>query len=145
MSPLCFSGSAGGAFYVASRDELESWTYFDLTNGTYVLLEDHDARAPRPAEAIYTDLCEALAMTTTMPSRPRVLAGPRISRDHDVRLSTNNLRVAGIDLDFDVKLSGKVLGTLSVSEGGLRWRAAHTQKKNGIPIPWSEFRDWAES
>lgn len=70
--------------------------------------------------------------------------------DHDVRLSTQNLLVRGIDLDFEVKRGGHRLGTLSVSEGGLKWRPLGQrrkkgQAKGGVPISWKEFADWAES
>ena len=65
--------------------------------------------------------------------------------DHEVRLSTRNLLVAGIDLTFDVKRDGSVLGTLEVSEGGLYWRPRAKTRGRGIPIAWSEFAEWAES
>jgi hypothetical protein len=72
------------------------------------------------------------------------------SNDHTVRLSTRNLLLAGIDLDFDVKKGGRQLGTLSVSEGGLLWRPAGAQRrkgraKAGIKISWAQFSRWAES
>ncbi|BCK57117.1 hypothetical protein [Nocardia wallacei] len=62
--------------------------------------------------------------------------------DHDVRLSTNNLRINGIDLHFDVKVDGAVLGTLSVSEGSLDWRPKGQHR--AIPIPWTTFANWAQ-
>jgi hypothetical protein len=65
--------------------------------------------------------------------------------NHDVRLTTRHLRVEGIDLDFDVKRDGRMLGTLSISEGGLLWRPANFQKRNGISVSWAEFASWAES
>lgn len=65
--------------------------------------------------------------------------------DHEVRLTTRNLLVAGIDLTFDVKRDGGVLGTLEVSEGGLRWRPRSKARGRGVPITWSEFAEWAES
>jgi hypothetical protein len=65
--------------------------------------------------------------------------------DHEVRLSTQNLLVAGIDIRFDVKVDGAVLGTLSVSEGALHWRPKGRQKSFGEEIPWREFAKWAES
>jgi hypothetical protein len=64
--------------------------------------------------------------------------------DHEVRLSTKNLLVGGIDLDFDVKVDDKILGTLSVSEGGLSWRPRHSRAGRKIPISWKEFAKWAE-
>lgn len=64
--------------------------------------------------------------------------------DHEVRLSTTNLLVRGIDLNFDVKLDGAILGTLAVSEGGLRWRPKNYQARHGEQISWTEFADWAE-
>jgi hypothetical protein len=72
------------------------------------------------------------------------------SGDHTVRLSTRNLLLAGIDLDFEVQKAGRKLGTLSVSEGGLLWRPsrAHRRRgraKAGIKISWSRFAKWAES
>jgi hypothetical protein len=77
---------------------------------------------------------------TPLPRRAR-----RTMADHDVRLSTTNLRVAGIDMEFTVKTDGQTLGTLGVSEGGLLWRPANRQKKNGVSISWAEFSEWAES
>ena len=65
--------------------------------------------------------------------------------DHEVRMSTKNLLLGGIDLDFDVKVDGEVLGTLSVSEGGLNWRPKNFQKRNGIPVTWKEFDTWMTS
>lgn len=65
--------------------------------------------------------------------------------DHDVRMTTKNLHVRGIDLEFQVKVDGGVLGTLSVSEGGLHWRPCNVSKKRGVDITWAEFADWAES
>ncbi|BCN43443.1 hypothetical protein GCM10027068_46090 [Prescottella soli] len=62
--------------------------------------------------------------------------------DHEVRLSTKNLLIAGIDMDFDVKVDGEVLGTLSVSEGGLDWRPKHYRKKNGWRATWTDFNEW---
>ncbi|MBF6216416.1 hypothetical protein IU436_29510 [Nocardia farcinica] len=64
--------------------------------------------------------------------------------DHEVRLSTKGLAVKGIDLSFDVKIDGKVLGTLLVSEGGLDWRPKHARRRNPIQIGWAEFAHWAE-
>lgn len=65
--------------------------------------------------------------------------------DHEVRLSTKSLLVAGIDLEFDVKADNAVMGTLSVSQGGLMWRPRHGRRNRGIPITWKQFADWAES
>ncbi|PZU01043.1 MAG: hypothetical protein DI630_13055 [Gordonia sp. (in: high G+C Gram-positive bacteria)] len=66
--------------------------------------------------------------------------------DHDVRFSANGVRVAGIDLEFDVKIDGKTLGTLYVSERDMQWRPKHGHNKSSsIPIPWKEFAEWAES
>lgn len=65
--------------------------------------------------------------------------------DHEVRLSTRNLLVAGIDLTFDVKRDGNVLGTLKVSEGGLHWRPRAKMHGHGVRISWTEFAEWAES
>ncbi|SUE28949.1 Uncharacterised protein [Nocardia farcinica] len=64
--------------------------------------------------------------------------------DHDVRLSIKGLEVKGIDLSFDVKIDGKVLGTLQVSEGSLDWRPKHARRNNPIQISWTEFARWAE-
>ncbi|MGI5220387.1 hypothetical protein [Nocardia sp. CA-290969] len=66
--------------------------------------------------------------------------------DHEVRLSTNGLLIDRIDLDFDVKIDGKVLGTLKVSEGGLEWRPKHGRRrgKHGT-LSWKRFADWAEN
>jgi hypothetical protein len=77
-------------------------------------------------------------------------ASPRPSQAHDVRLSTRNLRVEGIDLDFEVTRGGKRRGTLSVSRGGLLWRPTRRHRKKGaakagIRISWAEFEAWAES
>lgn len=90
------------------------------------------------------DLASALTLAVT----PAHAAGA--SNDHTVRLSTRNLLLAGIDLDFEVKKGGRRLGTLSVSEGGLLWRPAgsHRRKgraKAGIKISWAQFARWAES
>ncbi|MGW5269514.1 hypothetical protein ACWEQ4_12870 [Rhodococcus sp. NPDC003994] len=63
--------------------------------------------------------------------------------DHEVRLSTKNFNVKGIDLEFRVKLDQAILGTLAVSEGGLDWRPKGKQRS--VPITWSEFAEWAES
>ncbi|MFW0872975.1 hypothetical protein [Rhodococcoides corynebacterioides] len=63
--------------------------------------------------------------------------------DHDVRLSTKNFNVRGIDLEFTVKLDAAVLGTLAVSEGGLACRPKGKQWT--VPITWFEFAEWAES
>jgi hypothetical protein len=68
----------------------------------------------------------------------------RGSMDHDVRLSTKNLHIEGIDLDFEVKVDGSVLGTLSVSEGGLLWRPANRQKRYGTKISWTRFAQLVE-
>ena len=62
---------------------------------------------------------------------------------HDVRFSANGVRVTGIDFQFDVKIDGKVRGSLYVSEGDLQWRPKHGQYS--IPIPWDTFAKWAES
>ncbi len=62
--------------------------------------------------------------------------------DHEVRLSTKNLLISGIDMDFDVNVDGQVLGTLSVSEGGLDWRPKHHQKRNGWTVSWTDFDAW---
>ena len=62
--------------------------------------------------------------------------------DHEVRMSTKNPLLAGIDLDFDVKVDGEVLGTLSVSEGGLNWRPKNYQKRNGASVTWNDFDRW---
>lgn len=78
--------------------------------------------------------------STPVPRRKR-----RNMADHDVRLSTSNLRVAGIDLEFTVKTDGRTLGTLGVSEGGLLWRPTNRRKKNGVAISWAEFAEWAQS
>ncbi|PPJ01214.1 hypothetical protein C5E51_34425 [Nocardia nova] len=65
--------------------------------------------------------------------------------DHEVRLSTNGLLIDRIDLDFDVKIDGKVLGTLKVSEGGLEWRPKHGRRRGKhITRSWKQFADWAE-
>lgn len=64
--------------------------------------------------------------------------------DHDVRLTAKNVEVKGIDFEFTVKIDDSVLGTLAVSEGGLLWRPRNKQKAYGIPITWSEFKEWAE-
>ncbi|MGW5365987.1 hypothetical protein [Actinopolymorpha pittospori] len=65
--------------------------------------------------------------------------------DHEVRLSTKHLLIAGIDLEFDVKVDGRTLGTMSVSEGGLHWRPKGKAKAYGAEIPWRVFAEWAES
>ncbi|MGV9834302.1 hypothetical protein ACWDUL_08915 [Nocardia niigatensis] len=62
--------------------------------------------------------------------------------NHEVRLSTTNLLVKGIDLRFDVKIDGAVLGALTISEGSLDWRPKGQQK--AIPIQWAEFARWAQ-
>ena len=64
---------------------------------------------------------------------------------HDVRLSTQNLPLTRTDLDFEVKQDGKVLGTLSVSSGGLNWTPRNYQKKNGWKVDWVAFDTWARS
>lgn len=74
-------------------------------------------------------------------ARPELLSMP----DHDVRMATKNLLIRGIDLEFLVKVDRGVLGTLSVSEGGLHWRPKNATKERGVQISWSEFADWAES
>jgi hypothetical protein len=91
-------------------------------------------------------LRQAIAMVAGSPAG----TSPSGSNDHEVRLSTKNLLLAGIDLDFEVKRGGSKRGTLSVSEGGLLWRpaGAHRRRgraKSGIKISWSQFADWAES
>ncbi|MEU4313447.1 hypothetical protein [Nocardia sp. NPDC024068] len=63
--------------------------------------------------------------------------------EHEVRLSTKNLLIAGIDMDFDVKVDDRKLGTMKISRGGLDW--VPVGKQSGIPIKWQEFADWAES
>lgn len=63
--------------------------------------------------------------------------------DHDVRLSTKNLEIKGINLEFAVKVDGAVLGTLAVSEGSLEWTPK--RGRQSIPISWAEFKEWAES
>lgn len=67
--------------------------------------------------------------------------------DHEVRLSAKNIEVRGLDINFDVKVDGRVLGTLSVSEGGMAWRPKNHRRnsKSKIPIDWEEFADWAQS
>ena len=65
--------------------------------------------------------------------------------DHEVRFSANNVRVAGIDFEFDVKIDGKIRGTLYVSEGNLQWRPKNARKFGSIPIAWKAFAEWAES
>jgi hypothetical protein len=60
-------------------------------------------------------------------------------------MATKNLHIRGIDLEFQVKVDGAMLGTLSVSEGGLHWRPRHGTKRHGIEISWPEFAEWAES
>ena len=65
--------------------------------------------------------------------------------EHEVRLSTKHLPLTGIDLDFDVKQDGRVLGTLSVSSGGLTWRPKSYQKKNGWKASWTQFDTWIRS
>jgi hypothetical protein len=65
--------------------------------------------------------------------------------DHDVRITTKRMVVKGIDVDFDVKVDDSVLGTLSISEGGLRWRSRNQQARFGEQISWSDFAAWAES
>jgi hypothetical protein len=52
--------------------------------------------------------------------------------------------VTRVDLEFTVKIDGAMLGTLSVSEGGLHWRPANYSKRNGIPVSWAEFAAFAE-
>jgi hypothetical protein len=89
-----------------------------------------------------------LASALTLAGTPARTGG--VSNDHTVRLSTRNLLLAGIDLDFEVKKGGRRLGTLSVSEGGLLWRPAgsHRRKgraKAGIKVSWAQFARWAES
>jgi len=64
--------------------------------------------------------------------------------DREVRLSTRNLIVAGIDIQFDVTLEGSALGRFSVSEGGLHWRPKGKSKTFGEAIAWREFAKWAE-
>ncbi|OZE97441.1 hypothetical protein [Rhodococcoides fascians] len=63
--------------------------------------------------------------------------------DHDVRLSTRNLEVKGINLEFEVKIDRSKLGTLAISEGSLEWtpRSGRTP----ISITWLQFAKWAES
>lgn len=65
--------------------------------------------------------------------------------DHEVRFSAKNIHVRQLDFDFDVKVDGEVLGTLSVSEGGLAWRPKHGSKssKGKINIPWTDFSYYA--
>lgn len=65
--------------------------------------------------------------------------------DHEVRLSTQNFLVAGIDLAFEVKVDGATLGTLSVSEGGLDWRPRHGRRKSPIAVSWTEFDRFART
>ena len=65
--------------------------------------------------------------------------------EHDVRMNTKNFPLGRVDLDFEVRADGAMLGTLSVSSGGLSWRPASHQKKHGTEIPWAVFADWAES
>lgn len=62
---------------------------------------------------------------------------------HEVRLSAQNIEIKGVDIDFEVKSAGSVLGTLSISAGRLEWRPKHGKKK--IPINWEEFAAWAAS
>lgn len=64
--------------------------------------------------------------------------------DHEVRLTTKGpgLLLNRVDLCFQVKIDGKVLGDLLVSEGGLDWRPKN--KRTPVPITWSEFAQWAE-
>lgn len=87
----------------------------------------------------------ASMMATLTGRRP----APSRTTAHTVRLSTRNLLVGGIDMDFEVKQGGRTLGTLSVSKGGLQWRSArnHRRKgkaKAGTRIRWSDFADWAD-
>lgn len=112
-----------------------------------------DADRERTPEDCLEDLVHTIA---DQPQQTAAAAGeggrrarPRTG-DHDVLLSTANLRIRSVDLDFVVKIDGLMLGTLGVSEGGLLWRPAgrHRRKgrrKGGIPISWSEFAEWAES
>lgn len=130
---------------------------YDTATGTFHVVEDY----PDPAVSLPWDLpgfpgvaepeasllslapaLQAAGVTTAAPPRP--------SQAHDVRLSTRNLRVEGIDLDFEVTRGGERRGTLSVSRGGLLWRPARTHRrkgaaKAGIRISWAEFEAWAES
>lgn len=62
--------------------------------------------------------------------------------DHEVRLSTSNLVVKGINLEFQIKIDGLILGALAVSEGGLEWTPKRGRSR--IPIGWREFANWAE-
>jgi hypothetical protein len=65
-----------------------------------------------------------------------------IVADHEVRLTTKGLLLNRVDLCFQVKIDGRVLGDLFVSEGGLDWRPKSSRKR--VPITWTEFARWAE-
>ena len=65
--------------------------------------------------------------------------------DQEVRLSTRSLVVAGLDIKFDFKLEGSVVGTLPISAGGARWRQKGQSKTFAAVTAWREFALWAEA
>lgn len=143
-------GLGGNCVYVEHvvHDESGATTAADwpapvTANRAYAEGENHELPEAEFLQRLRRAL-EIAAGTSGSPGRTLQRKRRRMG-DHDVRLNTKNLRLAGIDLDFDVKVDGLVLGSLSVSEGGLLWRPANRQKRHGVKIGWSQFAEWAEA
>jgi hypothetical protein len=124
---------------------VEEWPSPATANLLNAEAKKHPLTEAEFLERLHRSVEEAETAATDPPVASRARRKRRRVGDHDVRLTTEKMRVSGIDLEFDVKIDGLMLGTLAVSEGGLLWRPSNYQKRNGIPIAWSEFAEWAES
>lgn len=61
--------------------------------------------------------------------------------DHDVNFTVPERELKRAPIEFKIKRNKKLLGTLSVSEGGLEWFPP--KKQSGYKVGWKRFDEIA--
>jgi hypothetical protein len=57
---------------------------------------------------------------------------------HDVSLQVSHaIPIGKVDIEIPVRKSARLLGTLTVSRGGLDWKKAHARKS--VSVTWTQF------
>ncbi|MBN2579358.1 MAG: hypothetical protein JXB10_10235 [Pirellulales bacterium] len=55
---------------------------------------------------------------------------------HELTVKMPERKIERADVEFGVKVNGKKIGTLKVSQGGIEWKKG---KQKGIHRKWTEF------
>jgi hypothetical protein len=59
---------------------------------------------------------------------------------HSVSLQVAHaVPIGSVDITLPVRKDGKLLGTLTISQGGVDWKKAHAQKH--VSFSWTQFAE----